>query len=93
MNLSLDTVDDDLDAYVRLFVLLYADDTILFSETKKGLQQSLDVFKKYCIDWKLEVNVKKTKVMIFNSNRRTQFVFKFGDFCMYIVDSFRYLGI
>ncbi len=54
-----------LDIYVKLFLLLYADDTILMSESKSGLQDALDYFHQYCIQWKLQVNTSKTKVVIF----------------------------
>jgi chromosomal replication initiation ATPase DnaA len=37
--------------------LLYADDTLLFSETYEEMQNLLDVFSDYCKLWKLEVNL------------------------------------
>ena len=49
----------------ELFVKLYADDTVLLSETKEGMQQSLDIFQLYCDLWKLDVNINKRKVMFF----------------------------
>ena len=49
----------------ELFVKLYADDTVLLSETKDGMQQSLDIFQLYCDLWKLDVNINKAKVMVF----------------------------
>ena len=51
--------------YYKLFVILYADDTGILSESKDGLQKALDIFESYCEIWKLQVNVNKTKVMIF----------------------------
>jgi hypothetical protein len=51
--------------YYKLFVILYADDTVILSENKDGLQKALDIFESYCEIWKLQVNVNKTKVMIF----------------------------
>ena len=46
--------------------MLWADDIVMFSETKEGLQQCLDNLSKYCKEWKLEINFKKTKSIIFN---------------------------
>ena len=46
--------------------LMWADDIIILSKTKEGLQQCLDNMYKYCQKWKLEINRKKTKVIIFN---------------------------
>ena len=50
---------------VNLFLLLCADDTVIYSETELGLQEGIDVFSKYCEEWKLVFNVNKTKVMVF----------------------------
>ena len=85
-----------LSMYLELFVLLYADDTILFSETRKGLQQSLNSLEKYCEQWKLTVNSSKTKVMIFQKRKRPRNnadVFTYNSETLDIVDSFKYLGI
>ena len=46
--------------------LMWADDIIILSKTKEGLQQSLNNMYKYCQEWKLEINRKKTKVIVFN---------------------------
>ena len=45
--------------------LMFADDLLLLSETPEGLQKSLDNLNQYCRNWQLSVNVKKTKVIIF----------------------------
>ena len=44
--------------------MFYADDLILLSKTKTGLQHCLDRLKDYCNDWYLEVSLKKSKIMI-----------------------------
>ena len=49
---------------IKLNNLLYADDLILISETRTGLQSCLDNLQAYCQKWKLTVNNKKTKVMV-----------------------------
>ena len=50
---------------IKILLMLYADDTVLFSESKEGSQYQLDCFLQYCKDWKLEVNIDKTKITIF----------------------------
>jgi hypothetical protein len=50
--------------------LLYADDLVLLSETDKGLQESLDALGTYCKTWGLEINIDKSKVMVFNKAGR-----------------------
>jgi hypothetical protein len=57
----------------ELFVKLYADDTVLLSETKEGMQQSLNIFQLYCDLWKLDVNINKTKVMVFSKKNIRSF--------------------
>ena len=45
--------------------LLFADDLLILSESKEGLQNSINNLSKYCYNWQLTINVKKTKTMIF----------------------------
>ena len=60
---------DDAYIYFQLLILLYADDTAIFSETKDNLQTALKGFEDYCTKWKLNVNISKTKVVIFSRGR------------------------
>jgi hypothetical protein len=48
--------------------LLFADDLLILSETKKGLQHSLNNLSNYCDNWQLAINVNKTKSMIFKQH-------------------------
>jgi hypothetical protein len=48
--------------------LLFADDLLILSETKEGLQNSLNNLSNYCDNWQLAINVNKTKSMIFKQN-------------------------
>ena len=57
-------IDIDL---VKLFLILYADDIVIFAKSSEELQKSLDGMQEYCNRWKLIVNAAKTKIMIFNS--------------------------
>ena len=43
-----------------MFALLYADDTVLMSETSDGIQTLLNNFYEYSKLWKLKVNIDKT---------------------------------
>jgi hypothetical protein len=36
------------------------------------MQQALDIFESYCEIWRLQVNVAKTKVMIFRKRKTAQ---------------------
>ena len=52
--------------FLYLFLLLYADVTIVLAECPEDLQRALDILKIYCEFWGLDINVRKTKVMIFS---------------------------
>ena len=54
-----------------------ADDIILLSETPEGLQNCLNNLDNYCTEWKVEVNKKKTKIMIFNKSGQKLKSYKF----------------
>ena len=85
-----------LTMYLEIFVLLYADDTILVSETRDGLKKSLLALEMYCEQWKLSVNSAKTKIMIFQKRKRPRAngdIFTFNSNTLEIVDSFKYLGV
>ena len=50
---------------LKLFLLLYADDIIIFANNAQELQTNLDILAEYCNRNRLIVNTGKTKIMIF----------------------------
>ena len=46
--------------------LLFSDDLGILALSKQGLQDKIDLLQKYCKDWGLKLNLKKTKILIFN---------------------------
>ncbi len=60
-----------------------------------ALQTSLDSFYEYCTTWQLNVNVSKTKILIFGSGPATysKTIFKFGEKSLSLVDIYICLGI
>ena len=46
--------------------MLFADDLILVSETAFGLQKLITGLEKFCEHWQMEVNLRKTKICVFN---------------------------
>ena len=48
--------------------LMCADDIVLLSNSKEGLQNSLSSLKEFCDSWNLEINIEKTKIIIFNKS-------------------------
>ena len=67
----LSEVEDHLNTnlYENMFTLLYADDTVLFAETKQGLRTALNGLNSYCKRKKLVINTTKTKVMVFSRGK------------------------
>lgn len=59
------SIEDELMLYMKLCLLFYADDTVIMTETADDLQKALDEFHVYCSQWKLNVNVEKTKILVF----------------------------
>jgi hypothetical protein len=47
-------LENELHIFYNFFVILYANDTVILSETKEGMQQALDIFESYCEIWKLQ---------------------------------------
>ena len=63
----------------KLFLILYADDIVIFANSKEELQLSLDALYKYCQRWKMIVNINKTKVMVFRKSGRLTALTKLYD--------------
>ena len=53
-----DELETELEIYLKIFVMLYADDTILLAESAENLQVQLNAFVD---NWEMKVNVDKTK--------------------------------
>ena len=90
--------DNDSDIFLqesehKVNILMYADDLIILSETKEGLQKQIDKLAKYCSKWRLQINNKKTKVMIFNrGNKMINTNFHTNNTKLENVKTFKYLG-
>ena len=80
---------------ISIYLLLFADDAVLFSETQEGLQESLYNLEAYCDKWNLTVNIEKTKVMVFRKGGSISKAFKwtYKGQELEIVNNFNYLGI
>lgn len=86
--------NDEIIIYFRLYILLYADDTVLFAESKEELQAALNGLFLYCKTWKLSVNSSKTNIVVFSKRKvNRDDTFTFVDERLEIEDDFVYLGI
>ena len=85
---SIFTIDE-----IKIFMLLYADDAVLFAKSPVALQSILNDLERYCALWGLKINVKKTKAMIFEKGRHTSYDFYINNTKLDLVSSFKYLGM
>jgi len=84
----------DIDSF-KIFLILYADDIVLFANNDTELQNSMDTLSDYCKRWKLVVNTDKTKVMVFTKGGLlpVNCTFFYNHIQLEIVTKFSYLGI
>ena len=76
-----------------LSCIMYADDLVLMSKTKRGLQNCINKLYKYSCKWKLEVNLNKTKVIVFQNNtKKDSSQFFFGNSEIEKCQHYKYLG-
>ena len=80
---------------LKLVLLLYADDIVLFAESAESLHNSLNILEGYCDRWKLTVNSTKTKVIIFRKGGRLPQNVRvtYTNEEIEIVHKFKYLGV
>ena len=70
----------------------WADDLVLLSTSKEGLQRCLDKLFLYCRKWGLEVNVKKTKTMVLCKRADKLTTFRYNNMSLDNVQEIHYLG-
>ena len=79
---------------INIFLLMYADDTVLVAESAEGLQTLLDGLLIWTKEYGLKVNVAKTKVMVFRPSWQLgQDQFYYDGNGVKIVNTFSYLGL
>ena len=84
----------DIEVQLKLFTLLYADDTTVLAETERELQSALDAIQEYCNNMRLTVNTQKTKVMIFSRGKLRKYQNSmFGGSILDVTYEYVYLGV
>ena len=94
LNKLSESLQLELETFMKLYVLLYADDTIILAETAQELQLALHGLNDYCKKWALKINVSKTKIVIFSRGK----VRKYPKFTLSadeveVADDYVYLGV
>ena len=76
-----------------LSCLIWADDILLMSKSKSGMDNMLSALKSFSEDNGMTLNIKKTKVMTFNKNgRHVRETFYFGQDKIETTRQYKYLG-
>ena len=89
-----DSIDNISIDEIKMFLLLFADDTVLFSYSKDGLQHLLDNLYLYCNKWGVSVNTGKTVVMVCKrGNVKEDLKLYYDGQLLQNVNKFTYLGI
>jgi hypothetical protein len=79
---------------VKMCLLLYADDAVIFSDTPVGLQDEIDTLRHYCNRWKLRLNLEKSRIVVFRKgNRVPNIQWYYGDTEIKVCSKIRYLGL
>ena len=80
---------------IELFILLFADDIVLLSDTILGLQNQLDVLARNCARLDLYVNLDKSNIVIFRNGdtfpRKKKWFYTGQNIT--VVNSCKYLGV
>ena len=77
---------------LKVFALLYADETVVLSEHEKELQLTLDM-NEYCTLYNLTVNTSKTKIMVLSRGKVKRYpIFSYDDDIIEVVSDYVYLG-
>lgn len=85
--------ESDIDT-LSIFMLLFADDIALFTTDPVSLQHQLNSLYMYSCNWGLKINIKKTKICVFESRKsQCNFRWTINDEIVEVVDNFCYLGI
>ena len=98
INDLLDNINSNLENMFKLddiilFMILYADDAVVFARSKENLQSILNDIELYCGILGLNINTAKTKAMIFEKGRHTTCDLFLNNVKLEVVNSFKYLGI
>ena len=91
---------DEMAFFINMFVLLYADDTLVLAESPNELQNAMDEVHSYCQKWSLRISTdkvkgkSKTRVVIFSKGKvKTEYNFKMGEKKIETDTDYCYLGV
>jgi hypothetical protein len=80
--------------FCNAYYAYYADDVVLIANDPDTLQAQLQALEQYCHDWDMDVNLSKTKVVVFRrpGQARLARTWQFAGRTVEVVDSYKYVG-
>jgi len=81
---------------LSMYMILFADDIVLFTTNQLSLQAQLDAIYSYSVKWGLKINVNKTKICVFEKRKtvvNSEINLSINGESIETVDDFTYLGI
>ena len=74
--------------------LMYDDGVVMLSSTEKGLQNCVNKLYNIATDWKMSINTRKTKILLFSKNSRLKGPeIKYNNTIIENVKQYTYLGM
>ena len=89
----LDFGNECINCYLKVVVLVYADETVVVCDSEEGMRQALSPLCTYCSECRLKWNCSKNTIVVF-SRGRTQldnYFFECGGENIDVVEKFKYL--
>ena len=79
---------------ITFILMLFADDMVILCKSPSDLQKSINLLHKYCETWGLEVNIEKTKIVVFRKRGPLKFdeQWSYDNEPLEVVNDFNYLG-
>ncbi len=81
---------------LSMYMILFADDIVLFTTNQLSLQAQLDAIYSYSVKWGLKINVNKTKICVFEKRKtvvNSEINLSINGKSIETVDDFTSLGI
>ncbi|MEW8546516.1 MAG: reverse transcriptase family protein, partial [Candidatus Thiodiazotropha sp.] len=84
----------DLDL-CTIYLLLFADDLVMFADSKVELQRLINKLKEYCDTFQLKINIAKTGIIVFRNGGYLREYEKwfYGTIPLRVVSYYKYLGL
>jgi hypothetical protein len=78
---------------LQISAIMYADDIMLMSTTRKGLEKMLNETASYLKEWKIKMNLNKTNYLVVGEERIHECPIIINNECIQRVTKIKYLGI